>query len=295
MAYLSNPTETKAVLDMFGFSFAKKYGQNFLIDGNIVSNIVKNAGITKEDTVLEIGPGIGTMTQVLCEQAKNVIAVEIDKRLIDVLTFTLRDYDNVTVINSDILKCNIEELCKQYSSNGRLKVVANLPYYITTPIIMGLLESHVPLANITVMVQKEVAERMQAEPGTKEYGALSLAVQYYAKPYLAANVPPNCFMPRPNVGSAVIRLDCLNRVPIEVSDEKLMFRLIRASFNQRRKTLQNGLANSPELSFSKEEIKSALEAMELSPTIRGEKLSLAQFAALADELKKIQQGGNTDE
>ena len=295
MAYLSNPTETKAVLDMFGFSFAKKYGQNFLIDGNIVSNIVKNAGITKEDTVLEIGPGIGTMTQVLCEQAKNVIAVEIDKRLIDVLTFTLRDYDNVTVINSDILKCNIEELCKQYSSNGRLKVVANLPYYITTPIIMGLLESHVPLANITVMVQKEVAERMQAEPGTKEYGALSLAVQYYAKTYLAANVPPNCFMPRPNVGSAVIRLDCLNRVPIEVSDEKLMFRLIRASFNQRRKTLQNGLANSPELSFSKEEIKSALEAMELSPTIRGEKLSLAQFAALADELKKIQQGGNTDE
>ena len=188
-----------------------------------------------------------------------------------------------------------KEIAEKYNDKKPIKVVANLPYYITTPIIMGLLESHVPLANITVMVQKEVAERMQAEPGTKEYGALSLAVQYYAKPYLAANVPPNCFMPRPNVGSAVIRLDCLNRVPIEVSDEKLMFRLIRASFNQRRKTLQNGLANSPELSFSKEEIKSALEAMELSPTIRGEKLSLAQFAALADELKKIQQGGNTDE
>lgn len=235
------------------------------------------------------------MTQYLCEAARQVLAVEIDNNLIPILQETLSPYDNVEILHGDILKQDIHEIAEKYNDKKPIKVVANLPYYITTPIIMGLLESHVPLANITVMVQKEVAERMQAEPGTKEYGALSLAVQYYAKPYLAANVPPNCFMPRPNVGSAVIRLDCLNRVPIEVSDEKLMFRLIRASFNQRRKTLQNGLANSPELSFSKEEIKSALEAMELSPTIRGEKLSLAQFAALADELKKIQQGGNTDE
>ena len=231
----------------------------------------------------------------MAERAGSVVAVEIDKALIPILEETLQDYDNVTVINDDILKVDINRLVDEKNGGRPIKVVANLPYYITTPIIMGLFESRVPLKSITIMVQKEVADRMQVGPGTKDYGALSLAVQYYAKPYLAANVPPNCFMPRPNVGSAVIRLDCLNRVPIEVSDEKLMFRLIRASFNQRRKTLQNGLANSPELSFSKEEIKSALEAMELSPTIRGEKLSLAQFAALADELKKIQQGGNTDE
>ena len=295
MAKLGTPQETIQVLQKHDFHFQKKFGQNFLIDPHVLDKIIEAAEVTKDDFVLEIGPGIGTMTQYLCEAARQVLAVEIDNNLIPILQETLSPYDNVEILHGDILKQDIHEIAEKYNDKKPIKVVANLPYYITTPIIMGLLESHVPLANITVMVQKEVAERMQAEPGTKEYGALSLAVQYYAKPYLAANVPPNCFMPRPNVGSAVIRLDCLNRVPIEVSDEKLMFRLIRASFNQRRKTLQNGLANSPELSFSKEEIKSALEAMELSPTIRGEKLSLAQFAALADELKKIQQGGNTDE
>ena len=284
---LGNPKNTIEVIQKYDFDFQKKFGQNFLIDERVLEKIISAAEVNKDDFVLEIGPGIGTMTQYLAENAREVMAVEIDKNLIPILSDTLSAYDNVSILNADILKVDIAKIVEEKNGGKPVKVVANLPYYITTPIIMGLLESHVPLANITVMVQKEVAERMQAEPGTKEYGALSLAVQYYAKPYLAANVPPNCFMPRPNVGSAVIRLDCLNRVPIEVSDEKLMFRLIRASFNQRRKTLQNGLANSPELSFSKEEIKSALEAMELSPTIRGEKLSLAQFAALADELKKI--------
>ena len=295
MATLGIPQNTIEILQKYNFRFQKKYGQNFLIDTHVLERIISEAGITKDDFVLEIGPGIGTMTQYLCENAREVMAVEIDDNLIPILADTLSAYDNVTVVNEDILKLDIAKVAKEHNGGKPIKVVANLPYYITTPIIMGLFESHVPLESITVMVQKEVADRMQSGPGTKDYGALSLAVQYYAKPYLAANVPPNCFMPRPNVGSAVIRLDCLNRVPIEVSDEKLMFRLIRASFNQRRKTLQNGLANSPELSFSKEEIKSALEAMELSPTVRGEKLSLAQFAALADELKKIQQGGNTDE
>ena len=295
MEKLSNPQVTIQTIKKYEFAFQKKFGQNFLIDDHVITKIINAAEITKDDLVLEIGPGIGTMTQYLAESARKVIAVEIDKNLIPILGETLAEYDNVTVINEDILKLDINRLVEEENAGKPIKVVANLPYYITTPIIMGLFESHVPLQSITVMVQKEVADRMQVGPGSKDYGALSLAVQYYAKPYIAANVPPNCFMPRPNVGSAVIRLDCLNRVPIEVSDEKLMFRLIRASFNQRRKTLQNGLANSPELSFSKEEIKSALEAMELSPTIRGEKLSLAQFAALADELKKIQQGGNTDE
>ena len=295
MATLGIPQNTIEILQKYNFRFQKKFGQNFLIDTHVLERIISEAGITKDDFVLEIGPGIGTMTQYLCENAREVMAVEIDDNLIPILADTLSAYDNVTVVNEDILKLDIAKVAEEHNGGKPIKVVANLPYYITTPIIMGLFESHVPLESITVMVQKEVADRMQSGPGTKDYGALSLAVQYYAKPYLAANVPPNCFMPRPNVGSAVIRLDCLNRVPIEVSDEKLMFRLIRASFNQRRKTLQNGLANSPELSFSKEEIKSALEAMELSPTIRGEKLSLAQFAALADELKKIQQGGNTDE
>ena len=249
MAYLSNPTETKAVLDMFGFSFAKKYGQNFLIDGNIVSNIVKNAGITKEDTVLEIGPGIGTMTQVLCEQAKNVIAVEIDKRLIDVLTFTLRDYDNVTVINSDILKCNIEELCKQYSSNGRLKVVANLPYYITTPIIMELLEknNNSVIESITVMIQKEVAERLGAEPGNKDYGAITLSINYYSDANIVMTVPASCFMPRPNVDSAVIRMDIYDKPPVATKDEVKMFKVIKAAFSQRRKTLVNSVSSSTDI------------------------------------------------
>ena len=284
MAYLSNPTETKAVLDMFGFSFAKKYGQNFLIDGNIVSNIVKNAGITKEDTVLEIGPGIGTMTQVLCEQAKNVIAVEIDKRLIDVLTFTLRDYDNVTVINSDILKCNIEELCKQYSSNGRLKVVANLPYYITTPIIMELLEknNNSVIESITVMIQKEVAERLGAEPGNKDYGAITLSINYYSDANIVMTVPASCFMPRPNVDSAVIRMDIYDKPPVATKDEVKMFKVIKAAFSQRRKTLVNSVRSSTDI--AKETILKSLNEMGLSESVRGETLSLEQFAELSDRI-----------
>lgn len=284
MAYLSNPTETKAVLDMFGFSFAKKYGQNFLIDGNIVSNIVKNAGITKEDTVLEIGPGIGTMTQVLCEQAKNVIAVEIDKRLIDVLTFTLRDYDNVTVINSDILKCNIEELCKQYSSNGRLKVVANLPYYITTPIIMELLEknNNSVIESITVMIQKEVAERLGAEPGNKDYGAITLSINYYSDANIVMTVPSSCFMPRPNVDSAVIRMDIYDKPPVATMDEVKMFKVIKAAFSQRRKTLVNSVSSSTDI--AKETILKSLNEMGLSESVRGETLSLEQFAELSDRI-----------
>ena len=284
MAYLSNPTETKAVLDMFGFSFAKKYGQNFLIDGNIVSNIVKNAGITKEDTVLEIGPGIGTMTQVLCEQAKNVIAVEIDKRLIDVLTFTLRDYDNVTVINSDILKCNIEELCKQYSSNGRLKVVANLPYYITTPIIMELLEknNNSVIESITVMIQKEVAERLGAEPGNKDYGAITLSINYYSDANIVMTVPASCFMPRPNVDSAVIRMDIYDKPPVATKDEVKMFKVIKAAFSQRRKTLVNSVSSSTDI--AKETILKSLNEMGLSESVRGEILSLEQFAELSDRI-----------
>ena len=284
MAYLSNPTETKAVLDMFGFSFAKKYGQNFLIDGNIVSNIVKNAGITKEDTVLEIGPGIGTMTQVLCEQAKNVIAVEIDKRLINVLTFTLRDYDNVTVINSDILKCNIEELCKQYSSNGRLKVVANLPYYITTPIIMELLEknNNSVIESITVMIQKEVAERLGAEPGNKDYGAITLSINYYSDANIVMTVPASCFMPRPNVDSAVIRMDIYDKPPVATKDEVKMFKVIKAAFSQRRKTLVNSVSSSTDI--AKETILKSLNEMGLSESVRGETLSLEQFAELSDRI-----------
>ena len=284
MAYLSNPTETKAVLDMFGFSFAKKYGQNFLIDGNIVSNIVKNAGITKEDTVLEIGPGIGTMTQVLCEQAKNVIAVEIDKRLIDVLTFTLRDYDNVTVINSDILKCNIEELCRQYSSNGRLKVVANLPYYITTPIIMELLEknNNSVIESITVMIQKEVAERLGAEPGNKDYGAITLSINYYSDANIVMTVPASCFMPRPNVDSAVIRMDIYDKPPVATKDEVKMFKVIKAAFSQRRKTLVNSVSSSSDI--AKETILKSLNEMGLSESVRGETLSLEQFAELSDRI-----------
>lgn len=284
MAYLSNPTETKAVLDMFGFSFAKKYGQNFLIDGNIVSNIVKNAGITKEDTVLEIGPGIGTMTQVLCEQAKNVIAVEIDKRLIDVLTFTLRDYDNVTVINSNILKCNIEELCKQYSSNGRLKVVANLPYYITTPIIMELLEknNNSVIESITVMIQKEVAERLGAEPGNKDYGAITLSINYYSDANIVMTVPASCFMPRPNVDSAVIRMDIYDKPPVATKDEVKMFKVIKAAFSQRRKTLVNSVSSSTDI--AKETILKSLNEMGLSESVRGETLSLEQFAELSDRI-----------
>ena len=285
MATLGNPQNTIEILKKYDFMFQKRFGQNFLIDTHVLEKIIKSAEITKDDLVLEIGPGIGTMTQYLCENAREVIAVEIDKNLIPILTNdTLAEYDNVTVINEDILKLDLNALVQERNGGNRIKVVANLPYYITTPIIMGLFESHVPLKNITVMVQKEVADRMQAGPGSKDYGALSLAVQYYATPYIAANVPQNCFMPRPNVGSAVIRLTLHEEPPVKVSDEKLMFALIRASFNQRRKTLVNGLTNAAELNLSKEQVQSALEQMGLSATIRGEALTLEQFAKLTNLL-----------
>ena len=279
---LSDPKKTIEVIQKYQFAFQKRFGQNFLIDAHVLEKIVSAAGITKDDCVLEIGPGIGTMTQYLAESAGQVIAVEIDTNLLPILADTLKDYSNVKVINQDILKVDINELVKEYNNGRPIKVVANLPYYITTPIIMGLFESNVPIDNITVMVQKEVADRMQVGPGSKDYGALSLAVQYYASPYIVANVPPNCFIPRPNVGSAVIRLTSYQEPPVQVKDPKLMFKLIRASFNQRRKTLQNGLNNSPEISFSKEEITKAIESLGVSPSVRGEALSLEQFAQLAN-------------
>ena len=283
--HLGNPTNTIAVLNRYGFSFQKKFGQNFLIDENVVEKIVRDAGVTKDDFVLEIGPGIGTMTQILCENAREVVAVEIDDKLIPILTEdTLSWYDNVTVIHEDILKLDIVKLANERNGGKPIKVVANLPYYITTPIIMGLFESHVPLDSITIMVQKEVAERMQEGPGSKEYGALSLAVQYYARPEIVANVPPNCFMPRPNVGSAVIRLTRHEKPPVEVEDEKLMFRIIRASFNQRRKTLANGLNNSPEIHLPKEVIQESIVSLGVPENIRGEALSLEQFAELSNEI-----------
>lgn len=291
MEKLSNPKETIQVLQKHEFQFKKKFGQNFLIDPHVLDKIVDAAQITKDDFVLEIGPGIGTLTQYLCENARQVLAVEIDDKLIPILKETLQPYDNVEVLHGDILKQDIQQIADTYNDGKPIKVVANLPYYITTPIIMELFESHVPLANVTVMVQKEVADRMKAEPGTKDYGALSLAVQYYAKPYIAAFVPPNCFMPRPNVGSAVIRLDCLARVPVEVHNEKLMFRLIRTSFNQRRKTLQNGIANSAELSFTKEQAARAIEQAGFDVRIRGEKLGLEEFARLADKLERMTENG----
>ncbi len=286
MAELGNPRETIKILQKHEFHFRKKFGQNFLIDPHVLDKIIDAADVGPDDFVLEIGPGIGTMTQYLCERADRVLAVEIDAKLIPILQETLAGYDNVEIIHGDILKQDIWQIADRYNGGKPVKVVANLPYYITTPILMELFESRVPLANVTVMVQKEVAERMQAEPGTKDYGALSLAIQYYAIPYLAANVPPNCFMPRPNVGSAVVRLDCRDRAPVEVADEKLMFRLIRASFNQRRKTLQNGIGNGG-LGFSKEEAAHAIEAVGLPTDIRGEKLGLKEFAALADELMML--------
>ena len=279
---LSDPKKTIEVIQKYQFAFQKRFGQNFLIDAHVLEKIVSAAGITKDDCVLEIGPGIGTMTQYLAESAGQVIAVEIDTNLLPILADTLKDYSNVKVINQDILKVDINELVKEYNNGRPIKVVANLPYYITTPIIMGLFESNVPIDNITVMVQKEVADRMQVGPGSKDYGALSLAVQYYASPYIVANVPPNCFIPRPIVGSAVIRLTRYQEPPVQVKDPKLMFKLIRASFNQRRKTLQNGLNNSPEISFSKEEITKAIESLGVSPSVRGEALSLEQFAQLAN-------------
>ena len=284
MANLGNPQETIAVLQRYGFNFQKKYGQNFLIDTHVLDKIIGAAEIGKDDFVLEIGPGIGTMTQYLAEAAREVVAVEIDTKLIPILEDTLKEYDNVTVLNEDILKVDIRKIAEEKNGGKPIKVVANLPYYITTPIIMGLFESEVPLDSITVMVQKEVADRMQVGPGTKDYGALSLAVQYYAEPYIVANVPPNCFIPRPAVGSAVIRLTRYQEKPFKVNDSTFMFKIIRASFNQRRKTLQNGLYNSSELRIPKEKTVAALEEMGLTPTIRGEKLSLEEFAKLSDIL-----------
>ena len=284
MAYLGIPQNTIAVLQKYHFNFQKKFGQNFLIDTTVLDRIISSAEITKEDCVLEIGPGIGTMTQYLAERAGSVVAVEIDKALIPILEETLQDYDNVTVINDDILKVDINRLVEEKNGGRPIKVVANLPYYITTPIIMGLFESRVPLKSITIMVQKEVADRMQVGPGTKDYGALSLAVQYYAKPEIVANVPPNCFIPRPNVGSAVICLTRYEEPPVQVKDEKKMFALIRASFNQRRKTLVNGLGNAGRPGITKESAAAALAQMGLSPTVRGEALTLEQFARLSDLL-----------
>ena len=286
MAKLGNPQETIQVLQKHDFHFQKKFGQNFLIDPHVLDKIIEAAEVTKDDFVLEIGPGIGTMTQYLACAAGKVAAVEIDKALIPILEDTLSEYENVRVINHDVLKVDIAKLAEEENGGKPIKVVANLPYYITTPIIMGLFENHVPIKSITVMVQKEVADRMQVGPGTKDYGALSLAVQYYAKPYIVANVPPNCFMPRPKVGSAVIRLERYENPPVTVEDEKLMFRLIRASFNQRRKTLANGLKNSPELDYTKEEIEAAIEALGRGASIRGEALTLEEFAKLADLLSE---------
>lgn len=284
MEKLSNPQRTIEVIKKYEFCFQKKFGQNFLIDGHVLDKIIAGAGVTKDDMVLEIGPGIGTMTQYLAEAAREVVAVEIDTKLIPILQDTLKEYDNVTVLNEDILKVDIRKIAEEKNGGKPIKVVANLPYYITTPIIMGLFESEVPLDSITVMVQKEVADRMQVGPGTKDYGALSLAVQYYAEPYIVANVPPNCFIPRPAVGSAVIRLTRYQEKPVKVNDASFMFKIIRASFNQRRKTLQNGLYNSSELRIPKEKTVAALEEMGLTPTIRGEKLSLEEFAQLSDIL-----------
>ena len=287
MANLGNPKNTIEIIQKYEFMFQKKFGQNFLIDTHVLEKIISAAGITKNDCVLEIGPGIGTMTQYLAENAGHVVAVEIDRNLIPILKETLADYDNVTVINEDILRVDIKALAEEYNGGKPIKVVANLPYYITTPIIIGLFESGVPIDNITVMVQKEVADRMKEGPGSKDYGALSLAVQYYAEPEIVANVPPNCFIPRPNVGSAVIRLTRHKEMPVEVKDPALMFKIIRASFNQRRKTLQNGLGNAPELPYTKEQIAAAIAEMGLTPTIRGEALSLAQFAQLSDILGEM--------
>jgi len=285
MPTLGNPTGTIEVLKKYNFNFQKRFGQNFLIDSNILEKIVSAAEVTKEDCVLEIGPGIGTMTQYLAESAREVIAVEIDKSLIPILEDTLSAYDNVTVINEDILKVDIRKLVEEKNQGRPIKVVANLPYYITTPIIMSLFESHVPLKSITIMVQKEVADRMQVGPGTKDYGALSLAVQYYAKPQVVAYVSPECFIPRPNVGSAVIRLDRYENPPVQVVDEEFMFKVIRAAFNQRRKTLANGLGNAPDIPVSRSQAAEVLESLGFSASIRGEALTLEEFANLSNCLK----------
>ena len=285
--FLGNPQNTIAVLQKYHFNFQKKFGQNFLIDTHVLDKIIRAAEITKDDFVLEIGPGIGTMTQYLAQAAREVVAVEIDKALIPILQDTLSGFPNAEVIHDDILKVDIAGLAEQRNGGRPIKVVANLPYYITTPIIMSLFESQVPLASVTVMVQKEVAERMQAGPGSKDYGALSLAVQYYAEPYIAANVPPNCFKPRPNVGSAVIRLTRHEVPPAQVDNEKLMFQIIRASFNQRRKTLVNGLNNSPEITLTKEQITEAVESLGKGAGVRGEALTLEEFAGLANKINEM--------
>ena len=286
MEKLSNPQRTIEVIKKYEFCFQKKFGQNFLIDGHVLDKIIAGAGVTKDDMVLEIGPGIGTMTQYLAEAAGKVVAVEIDRNLLPILQETLADYDNVKVIHADVLSLDLEKLVQEENGGSPVKAVANLPYYITTPIIMALFEQHVPLANVTVMVQKEVAARMKSGPGSKDYGALSLAVQYYAEPYIVANVPCNCFMPRPNVDSAVIRLTRYEEPPVQVKDEKMLFKIIRASFNQRRKTLQNGLNNSSELNFTKDQIAAAIAEAGFSPSVRGEALTLEQFAKLTDILLK---------
>ena len=283
---LGNPQNTIEILKKYNFTFQKKFGQNFLIDTHVLDKIIAAAEITKDDFVLEIGPGIGTMTQYLAQAAGKVAAVEIDKALIPILGDTLSAYDNVMIINEDVLKVDIQKLVEEENGGRPVKVVANLPYYITTPIIMGLFEKHVPIESITVMVQKEVADRMQVGPGTKDYGALSLAVQYYASPYIVANVPPNCFMPRPKVGSAVIRLTTYDNPPVEVDDEKLMFRIIRASFNQRRKTLANGLKNAADLDIPKELITESIESLGHGPSVRGEALTLEEFAALSNYISR---------
>ena len=290
MATLGIPQNTIEILQTYNFRFQKKFGQNFLIDTHVLERIIEAAGVGPDDFVLEIGPGIGTMTQYLCEHARQVMAVEIDQNLIPILKETLAVYDNVTVVNQDILKMDLAQVAGEYNEGRPIKVVANLPYYITTPIIMELFESHVPLESITVMVQKEVADRMQSGPGTKDYGALSLAVQFYSRPEIVANVPANCFMPRPNVGSAVIRLSSHPHKPVAVEDEKWMFRIIRASFNQRRKTLQNGLSNDPGLGLSKAQAAQGIEELGKVATIRGEALTLEEFARLSDILLRIKRG-----
>ena len=282
MAVLGNPKNTIEILQKYNFNFQKKFGQNFLINTGVLEDIIDAAEVTDEDMVLEIGPGIGTMTQYLCENARQVIAVEIDTNLIPILKDTLSAYDNVRIINDDILKVDINELAREYNNGRPIKVVANLPYYITTPIIMGLFESHVPIESITVMVQKEVADRMQAGPGTKDYGALSLAVQYYSKPQIVVNVPPSCFMPQPKVGSTVISLRRHQQPVVQVEDEKLMFKVIRASFNQRRKTLANGLNNYGGINLTKEQIQQSIEELGVPVNIRGEALSLEQFACISN-------------
>lgn len=284
MSELSNFKNTQEIIKKHNFSIQKKYGQNFLIDEHVLNKIIAAAELNKDDYVIEIGPGIGTMTERMAPECRHVTAIEIDKELIPILSETLSGFDNVDIINEDVLKVDLNKLIAERNDNKPVKVVANLPYYITTPIIMSLLENKIPIDTITVMVQKEVADRMMVGPGTKDYGALSLAVQYYAKPYIVANVPMNCFIPRPNVASAVIRLTCHKEPPVTVKDEKLMFNLIRASFNQRRKTLINGISNFSGLSFTKEQVAMALNSIGLSENIRGEALDLEKFAKLSDAL-----------